>query len=245
MAMSGSTRTSDSAQRTHLHSSVLSHLTNQLAVLKALRQRSKDQHRSQIFYRRIAEIIRLSKLVQGVAERIREDGDSASSRRDRNLLRKFVMTLIKAAQSVQQQIELRHFLPLQMALLGIYARLFILTAHIAAVLGISQNELIGVIDGNDVAARELLASAGDSTEVMDLATEADFGQKVSRTNAEIAVKSIDDQRVEPAKTAPPPERTISPSTENSALTKRAGETPMPKQKKKKRAKRDAMDEIFG
>ena len=76
-----------------LHSSVESHIATELAILRGLKQRSKDQHRSQIFYRRMGEVCRLCQLLLEELPRQRERDvpDHKSQKRATRLISKVGM----------------------------------------------------------------------------------------------------------------------------------------------------------
>jgi hypothetical protein len=59
-----------------LHSSVSSHLTTDLEVLCAVIERSKFQHRSQPFLRRMREVLRLGRRVEELIRVNDSDSDS-------------------------------------------------------------------------------------------------------------------------------------------------------------------------
>lgn len=62
-----------------LHSSVSSHLDTDLAVLEAVIERSKFQHRSQPFLRRMREVLRLGSRVAALVNDCNTDNEAKAS----------------------------------------------------------------------------------------------------------------------------------------------------------------------
>ena len=71
-----------------LHSSIVSHLSTELSLLQALKDKSKYQHRSQIFNRRMGEVLRLGTALQGILKWETEQEKRGSERGISAFLRK-------------------------------------------------------------------------------------------------------------------------------------------------------------
>ena len=65
-----------------LHSSVQSHLATELVLLHALIRRSKDQHRGQLFLKRLHGVYRLGRLVRAALLLSTEDTMNGDFRKD-------------------------------------------------------------------------------------------------------------------------------------------------------------------
>ncbi|WVR05758.1 hypothetical protein IAU60_002783 [Kwoniella sp. DSM 27419] len=135
--------------RLHLHTSVISHLSTELSMLHALILRARDQHRTQLFLRRMYEVLRIGKHVLGFArqwtrpqDELLTDRKSSAWLKGEKLVRRLLQTLLTAYRFAAQIIDLHHFLPLQTSCVAIYARLFTLTLNIASALGMDVEGLI-------------------------------------------------------------------------------------------------------
>ncbi|KAL7420266.1 hypothetical protein Q5752_005235 [Cryptotrichosporon argae] len=145
------------------HPSTLPHLTTDLGLLCALVARSKAQHRAQPFLRHAAEVKRLGARVVGETDAALRATDPASVggvggvgsgvggsssvnvttvgetydlTRLRLLVDKLVPALHRAAHASSLQIQLRHFVPLHLVLLAIYARAHAVALGIRAWVGV-------------------------------------------------------------------------------------------------------------
>ncbi|OCF38797.1 hypothetical protein I317_07426 [Kwoniella heveanensis CBS 569] len=172
----------------HLHPSVQSHLATELSFLHTLMRRARDQHRLQLFLRRMYDVLRLGRSLVGF---IRAASPSSSQRggddkaggnvgmnadmgvdviagvdrwksRGQTLVSRVVKSLYTAHRFTSQIIELHHFLPLQTSVLSIYARLFVLTINVANALNMNIEHLIAYGGGQNAANKK--KKHGDSNE---------------------------------------------------------------------------------
>ncbi|WWC58441.1 uncharacterized protein I303_100982 [Kwoniella dejecticola CBS 10117] len=131
--------------RLHLHSSIPSHLSTELSFLHTLLLRARDQHRTQLFLRRMHEVLRVGKIVlRYVKESANDDSVrwEKRKRRGEQLVARVIRSLFTAQRFTAQIIELHHFVPLQTSVLAIYARLFAIILNIASGLGMDLEGLI-------------------------------------------------------------------------------------------------------
>ncbi|WVQ62350.1 uncharacterized protein L199_000490 [Kwoniella botswanensis] len=133
--------------RLHVHSSIASHLSTELSLLQTLLLRARDQHRTQLFLRRMHEVLRIGKiLLKYVRETssVHTDESGWETRRStgERLIYRMVKSLFTAQRFTSQIIELHHFLPLQASVLAIYSRLFTISMNIASGLGMDIDQVI-------------------------------------------------------------------------------------------------------
>ncbi|WWC86081.1 uncharacterized protein L201_000952 [Kwoniella dendrophila CBS 6074] len=131
--------------RIQIHSSVSSHLSTELSSLQTLLLRARDQHRTQLFLRRMYEVLRIGKaLLTYIKDAPSDDQQKWEKRklRGERLVNCTIKSLFTAQRLTSQVIELHHFLPLQTSVLAIYARLFTITLNIANGLGMDLERLI-------------------------------------------------------------------------------------------------------
>ncbi|WVF70773.1 hypothetical protein IAT40_005567 [Kwoniella sp. CBS 6097] len=153
----------------HLHPSIQSHLATELSFLHTLILRARDQHRLQLFLRRMYDVLRVGKAVLGFVRACANAFTSASAKSNNKsvgmgsevdrgagagtglsrwrkkgsiLVSRMIKSLYTAQRFTAQIIELHHFLPLQTSVLAIYARLFVLTLNVANALGMDIENLI-------------------------------------------------------------------------------------------------------
>lgn len=175
---------------------------------------------------------------------------------------------MKATVSIQQIIELEHFLPTQISVIAIYGRLFALSSSIADNLGMEMEEMLGV-PLKKVKKRKS-ENEDEVVEVLDeyIYTPApgrsvatiDMGQKISRPVREpspipepivsVLPRPASDSESDSA-TPPPsspdlppsPVRIPTPPPEKPRKKKRT--IPDTGVKKKVKGKKNDMDDIFG
>ncbi|WWC99528.1 hypothetical protein V866_006431 [Kwoniella sp. B9012] len=138
---------SNPLNRLHVHSSIASHLSTELSFLQTLLLRARDQHRTQLFLRRMHEVLRIGKiLLKYVRETssVHTDESGWETRRStgERLIYRMVKSLFTAQRFTSQIIELHHFLPLQTSVLAIYSRLFTISMNIASGLGMDIDQVI-------------------------------------------------------------------------------------------------------
>ncbi|WOO84586.1 uncharacterized protein LOC62_06G008105 [Vanrija pseudolonga] len=114
-----------------LHTSVGFHLSTETAVLATLLQRSRAQHRSQLFLRHLVGAVRLARRV-GAA--FGADDKAALA----TLVPVFVANLVKAAAATRRMVQLHHFMPLQTVLLASYARLYAVALGLGRSVGLDD-----------------------------------------------------------------------------------------------------------
>jgi hypothetical protein len=181
----------------------------------------------------------------------------------------FIQCLLKANVSIQQIIELEHFLPTVISVMAIYGRLFAIGSSIANVLGMEIEESLGV-PRRTIKQKRKREEQDEIAEVMEeyVYTPApgrtnptfDLGQKIARP-----IRSPSPEPVLPA-SAPVP--VLTPSEESGSPPPSSPDIPpspvrvptppveKPKKKKKtlaesgklkkgKGKKKDDMDDIFG
>ncbi|WVQ97151.1 hypothetical protein IAU59_004261 [Kwoniella sp. CBS 9459] len=143
----------------HLHPSVQAHFATELSFLHTLIRRARDQHRLQLFLRRMYDVLRIGKALlgfvrqsvsakavgQGEGQQVVAEGDADAGRlrkRGTALVSRMIKSLYTAHRHTAQIIELHHFLPLQTSVLSIYARLFVLTLNVANALNMDIERVI-------------------------------------------------------------------------------------------------------
>ncbi|WVW82133.1 hypothetical protein I302_104138 [Kwoniella bestiolae CBS 10118] len=133
--------------RLHIHPSVPSHLSTELSFLQTLLLRARDQHRTQLFLRRMYEVLKMGKLILKYVKDtsiVDEQGWEKRRLRGEQLVCRTIKSLFTAQRFTSQIIELHHFLPLQTSTLAIYARLCTITMNIAQGLGMDLEQLISL-----------------------------------------------------------------------------------------------------
>ncbi|WWD09251.1 hypothetical protein V865_007373 [Kwoniella europaea PYCC6329] len=138
---------SNPLNRLHVHPSIASHLSTELSFLQTLLLRARDQHRTQLFLRRMHEVLRIGRiLLKYVRETssVHTDESGWETRRltGERLIYRMVKSLFTAQRFTSQIIELHHFLPLQASVLAIYSRLFTMSMNIASGLGMDIDSVI-------------------------------------------------------------------------------------------------------
>jgi hypothetical protein len=270
-----------------LHPSIPSHLSTDLEVLRAVIERSKFQHRSQPFLRRMREVLRLGRRVELLNTDTEVTEDNGSKAVAMEIVVKvrffilafvpgpreeadgqFIQCLLKATVSIQQIIDLEHFLPTVISVMAIYGRLFAIGSSIANVLGMEIEESLGV-PKRIVKQKRKREERDEIAEVIQeyVYTPAagrknptfDLGQKIARP-----VRSPSPEPAPPVVSVPvltPSEESGSPPPSSPDIPPSPVRIPTPpieKPKKKKKTlaeagkvkkgkgkKKDDMDDIFG
>ncbi|BEI82568.1 hypothetical protein CcaverHIS002_0304360 [Cutaneotrichosporon cavernicola] len=183
----------------HPHSSTSSHLATETALLTVLYDRSKAQHRSQIFLSRLQGVLRLSKRV--IAALPRRDGSSSQVdpyAEVLGLLPKFISNLLRAAAASTAIIDLNHFVPLHTTLLACYARLLSVSLALGSALGVPQANLLSESRAKPIRRKagvmESPAKAGEvkAGEVtVGEVTVGEVGEIVARSVASTTTVSVD------------------------------------------------------
>jgi hypothetical protein len=181
----------------------------------------------------------------------------------------FIQCLLKATVSIQQIIELEHFLPTVISVMAIYGRLFALGSSIANNLGMEMEESLGV-PKRTIKQKRKREEQDEIAEVMEEYTYTpapgrktptfDLGQKIARPVRSPSPEplppapiSVQVQTTSEESGSPPPS---SPDIPPSPI--RIPTPPLEKPKKKKKMvsevgkvkkgkgkKKDDMDDIFG
>ncbi|WVQ85314.1 hypothetical protein IAT38_007479 [Cryptococcus sp. DSM 104549] len=200
--MSATLTTPAPSAHVHLHSSIPSHLSAELALLQTFIRRSAAQHRTQLFLQRMEGVLRMGKLLlayvkQNGARNGAEGTKDAEKWRWRGecLVRKMITMLYSAQHIASQIIDLRHFVPLQTTAVAIYARLFTIALNLAAGLGMDIGELVVSAGGDRLhksssssveTPSAAMGAAGAKGEVgkMDLGDE--LGERIERSSLPLA-----------------------------------------------------------
>ncbi|WWC66534.1 uncharacterized protein I206_100437 [Kwoniella pini CBS 10737] len=120
--------------RLQLHSSIPSHLSTELSFLQTLFLRARDQHRTQLFLRRMHEVLIVGKLLLRYVKESQNDATIWEKRKiqGKQLVTRMIKALFTSQRFTAQILDLHHFVPLQTSVLAIYSRLFAITMNIAS-----------------------------------------------------------------------------------------------------------------
>lgn len=232
-----------------LHTSLPSHLSTELIILDSLVQRSKNQHRSQPFFQRMTEVLRLGRRTARVLLHVVLEEVAAI---DHDLLAKvgpqspgpgemlnvqFIRAILRASESSSQIVELRHFLPLQLTLVGVYARLFTLALNLASCIHLDvQSVLQGKHDSS--ALSPCPPTMATRSEQAELGVKLERPNRPDTSNRPVAIpalaQSSDDGRL------PCPD-----SGNDNLLDQTKVKRKRDHGQKLKARKRDTIDNIFG
>jgi hypothetical protein len=138
--------------------------------------------------------------------------------------------------ATQQIIELRHFLPLQVLLLGVYARIFAITSNTVKAYGLNLDEML---NGERTRRHDFSPTAIVDQDPRGFTPDGpDLGEKLPRITTPSQTISHSNQQLflaPKASTLPIPE----PSSAKEYVTVAAGPS------RKAKGKKSAIDDIFG
>ncbi|WRT63996.1 uncharacterized protein IL334_000923 [Kwoniella shivajii] len=211
--------------RLSIHSSILSHLATELSFLQTLILRARDQHRTQLFLRRMYEVLRIGKVLLRYVKESNVESVPAEWEKKRRRGERLIGIMIKSVYTAQrytsQIIELHHFLPLQTTVLSIYSRLFTITITIANGLSLDIEEIIASggntsnhhsrmkkrkIPGNstrmDEDAKTILGISSEMKMDIDMDGNIELGEKIQRSSFIVPMSASSISNTSPLKTKP-------------------------------------------